>query len=78
MADAPVPIDLTSRVIEAATAAIANEGPNLRREPRQVRSIVVEVELDSRGQVSGTDAYTMRRMSPSELVGMRGHPRRVP
>lgn len=54
--------DLVERLQEAASAAIANERPELEREPERLRGLVLDIRLGPRGQIVEGTAYIERKI----------------
>ena len=60
--------DLVIRLIEAATAAIANERPSLESPVGHVRGVTIELVLSSQGQVHEAVCYVERRTQGGALL----------
>lgn len=57
------PSDLVERLTAAASAAIANEAPELGRDPGRLRGIVIDLRLNGRGAITEGTAYIERRVT---------------
>ncbi len=62
--------DLTSKLQEAASAAIRDVAPAIEGGGPRLRALTVEVELDARGNVSGAVAWLQHRVNLGKLLGV--------
>ena len=62
--------DLTSKLQEAATAAIRDVEPTIAASVPRLRALTVEVELNTRGNVSGAVAWLQHRVNLGKLLGV--------
>jgi hypothetical protein len=67
-----VAVDLVEQLQTAAAAVIAAERPTIERQPEQIRSIVLELELDRSGRIGEAECYVQRRVSVSQALGLKG------
>lgn len=61
---------LIEKLSAAAVAAIENVRPDLERDERTIRSLVLELAVDGRQQLRECDAYVMRRVNVRECLGL--------
>ena len=54
--------DLVDRLTQAAAEAIANERPELERDPERLRGLVLDLRLGPQGQIVEGTAYVERRV----------------
>ena len=64
--------DLTTRLTEAVSAAIADVMPAIEAEPRKVRLITIELEVANGCEVKGGTAWIERAVNIGRLLGDRG------
>lgn len=50
-------LDLTERLQFAASAAIADLGPSLLRDQKRIKSVLFELDLNGRGEVTSAHAW---------------------
>jgi hypothetical protein len=68
--------DLEERLIQAATAAIANERQALESPVGRVAGLTIELVIDGAGQVREATCYVERRTQGGALLGR--HVRKEP
>ena len=62
--------DLQDHLTEAAAAAIADVMPAIEADPKRVRLLTIELELDGGRRVAGGTAWIERRVSLGKLLGV--------
>jgi len=55
-------VDLVTRLTEAAVEAIANERPDLEREPERLRGVVLDLKINGQGIVVDGACYVERKV----------------
>ncbi len=58
------PVDLVTRLTEAAAAAIANERQGLEYDQYRIKGIHIELEVANNGRVIEGTCYVERRVKP--------------
>ena len=69
-AETRAPTTLQDHLTEAASAAIADVMPAIEADPRKVRVVTIELEVDSRSRVTGGTAWIQRIVSLPKLLGV--------
>ena len=64
--------DLVARLQEAAAAAIADVAPTSEAAGPKLGLLTIELEVSSKGQVTGATAWPQLRVNVSKVVGVRG------
>lgn len=68
--------DLVSQLIDAAAAAIEAQRADLERNPRELKSVMIELPIQMQGQSvrvgNLAECYVQRRLSVSSALGLRG------
>ncbi len=64
------PAELTTRLTEAATAAIRDVAPGIEAAGSRLRLLTVEVEVDGRGGVVGATAWLQNQINVNKLLGV--------
>ena len=64
--------DLTTRLTEAAAAAIADVAPGIEAAGPRLRLLTVEVEVDGKGRVTGATAWLQKQINVNRLLGVSG------
>ncbi len=62
--------DLTTRLQEAACAAIADVAPGIEAADSRLRLLTVEVEIDGKGRVVGATAWLQNQINVNRLLGV--------
>ncbi len=60
--------DLVTRLVDAASAAIANERPSLEHAPATVGGVTIELTITRDGQVKDAITYVERRAHAGALL----------
>jgi hypothetical protein len=67
--------DLVDQLVAAATSAIKNQRPELSRNPRELRSVTIELPIRTAGQTvrvgDEAECYLQRRIAISDALGVR-------
>ncbi len=59
-----VEVTLVDKIVAAAEAAIRQEAADLCRDPARIRSVVLELYVNGRGQVDDGRCYVERKLKP--------------
>lgn len=62
----------TERLTSAAAAAIAAVGPSIEQAGSKLHTLTVEIEVDTRGTVSGAVAWVQLRVNMNRVLGLTG------
>ncbi len=62
--------DLTTRLQEAAAAAIRDVAPGIEAAGSRLRLLTVEVEVDGRGRVTGATAWLQNQINVNRVLGV--------
>ena len=64
--------DLVTRLQEAAAAAIADVAPTLEAAGPKLGLLTLELEIDSKGRVTGATAWPQLRVNMGRVLGVSG------
>ncbi len=67
--------DLTTRLQEAAAAAIADVMPSIAPDPRRIRRVTIELDMANTCEVKGGRAWIERTVNVNRLLGLTGGPK---
>ena len=62
--------DLTTRLTEAATAAIRDVAPTIEAAGPKLGLLTLELEIDSKGRVVGGEAWLQLRLNMNRVLGV--------
>ncbi len=65
-----VPVDLVTRLQDAAGAAIADIAPAIEAAGPKLGLLTLELEIDSKGRVTGATAWPQLRLNMNRVLGV--------